>query len=102
MQGIAHGPSSAAPVAHALAQRTLLMVGKRAPYPAPRNARPRQTEDSVHADARLEAAFAALGGEYRVSKEASEKAVCEWQWATFCRFDVRPLHFEQNGIRPGR
>ncbi|HEX6000941.1 MAG TPA: hypothetical protein VFZ16_16330 [Hyphomicrobiaceae bacterium] len=56
----------------------------------------------MRADAQLEAAFAKLGGEYRARKEASERVVCAWQWATFSMFDVRPLHFEQNGIKPGR
>jgi hypothetical protein len=52
--------------------------------------------------AQLESAFAALRGEYGARKKAAEGAVCEWQWATFSRIDVRPLHFERNGIRPGR
>lgn len=56
----------------------------------------------MQADAQLEAAFARLGGEYRPRKEEAEKAVCDWQWATFCRLDIRLLHFERNGIKPGR
>lgn len=56
----------------------------------------------MQADAQLEAAFSKLGREYRARKEAAENAVCDWQWATFCRLDVRPLHFERNGIKPGR
>jgi hypothetical protein len=56
----------------------------------------------VQADAQLESAFAKLGKEYRARKKAAEKVVCGWQWATFCRRDIRPLHFERNGIRPGR
>jgi hypothetical protein len=59
-------------------------------------------ENRVQADPQLESAFAALGGEYGARKKAAEKAVCEWQWATFCRLDIRPLHFERNGIKPGR
>lgn len=56
----------------------------------------------MQADARLEADFAKLDREYHARKTAAERAVCDWQWATFCRLDVRPLHFERNGIRPGR
>ncbi|MFZ1101338.1 MAG: hypothetical protein WAN86_00380 [Hyphomicrobiaceae bacterium] len=56
----------------------------------------------MQADAQLEAAFAKLGREYRARKAAAEKAVSDWQWATFCRLDIRPLHFERNGIKPGR
>jgi len=56
----------------------------------------------VQADAQLEAAFAKLGGEYRARKEAAEKAVRDWQWATFSLLNIRPLHFERNGIKPGR
>ena len=56
----------------------------------------------MQADARLESAFAALSGEYRVRKNAAETAVCDWQWATRSWFDVRPLHFERLGIAAGR
>jgi hypothetical protein len=50
----------------------------------------------------VEAGFAALDGEFRARKKAAEKAVSTWQWATWCWFDIKPLHFERNGFKPGR
>jgi hypothetical protein len=50
----------------------------------------------------VEAAFAALDGEFHTRKKAAEKAVRSWQWATWCWFDIKPLHFERSGLKPGR
>jgi hypothetical protein len=50
----------------------------------------------------VEAAFAALGGEFHARKKAAEKAASTWQWASWCWFDIKPLHFERSGSKPGR
>ena len=50
----------------------------------------------------IESAFESLASEYPFRKKLAENQVLEWHWATFTWFDLRPLHFERCGIRPGR
>jgi hypothetical protein len=52
--------------------------------------------------ARAESGFSMLGDEYLSRKEFSERTVCDWKWASWCWFELRPLHFERHGWAPGR
>src|SRR5262245_23676895 len=44
----------------------------------------------------------ALAGEYGRWRATAEAAQVRWEWYTWPGFDLRPLAFERNLLRPGR
>lgn len=50
----------------------------------------------------LDARFSRLSEEYELRRSTAHAAVVRWDWYSWEAFDLRPLHYERDLLKPGR